>query len=255
MIRIKNKQEIETIAEGGRRLSTVITKVKNAAHKGVKLQDLDELAKELIEKQGGRPSFLHYSNSPDIEEFPSSICACINSEVVHAFGNRAYELKDGDILSLDIGMEYMGFYSDMAITFGIGKISEDAKRLIQVTKNVLVLGIKQLKPSKPLSLYSRTVQEYVEKNGFSVVRNLVGHGVGYEVHEEPHIPNYIDNRFDEIILKPGMVLAIEPMVNMGRPEVEIQDDGWTVTTADGSLSAHFEHTVAITERGCRVLTK
>ncbi len=257
MIYIKTEQEIGIIREGGKILSSVLDDVISRAKVGAKICDLDKIAEELILKKGGIPSFKNYSCGKNCPPFPSTVCISINSEVVHAPGNRKTILKSGDIVGFDIGMRYPakgGLYTDMARTISVGKISKIAKKLIKTTKKSLMLGLKQVKDGNRIIDISRAIQNCAESAGFSVVRDLTGHGVGKEVHEDPKIPNYAEKYFGKIELKQGMVLAIEPMINVGGYKIKTLSDGWAIVTADKSLSAHFEHTIAVTKTGCEILT-
>ncbi|MEA3463572.1 MAG: type I methionyl aminopeptidase [Patescibacteria group bacterium] len=277
MIIIKTEKEIAIIRQGGKILANILKKLIAEVKPGVTTGHLEKMACELIKQAGGRPSFKGYKSMHDAQGFPTALCASINNEVVHAPAIPSRRLNTGDIIDIDIGMEYPifatqsrgiaadrpvnadsemgGYYTDMSATTPVGKISKQAKKLINVTRKSLELAIKQVKPGNSLNDIGKAIQQYVESQGFSVVRDLVGHGVGVAVHEEPQVPNYeIANPKDNIILKPGMVIAIEPMVNIEDWKVKNGKDGFTIVTADGSLSAHFEHTVAVTEKGCRVLT-
>ncbi len=254
---IKTSKEIEVIAEGGKILAQILDTVLAAAKPGVTTLALDAMAEKMILDGGGVPSFKHYQSRPTDKPFPSTICASVNDELVHTPAS-SYTLKSGDIVTVDIGMRYPaedGFYTDMAKTIGIGEISADAKKLLQVTKESLDKGIAAARAGKSLSDISKAVQNHVEAAGFSVVRDLVGHGVGYAVHEEPRVPNYYDPRYKDLKLKAGMVLAIEPMVNVGSPAIAVKSDGLTIAAADGKLCAHFEHTIAVTKTGPRILTQ
>lgn len=258
MITIKTKEEIDLIKKGGKILASVLGMVLKNAKAGVSIKDLDKLAEKLIVEKGGIPSFKNYKSHKDDQPFPSTLCISVNNEVVHGDGTRDIILKDGDIVDFDIGMKYPakgGLYTDMSKTVGIGNISSEAKKLINVTEQSLYVGIKKIKPGNTIADIGEAIQSYVEDNGFSVVRRLVGHGVGKEVHEEPMIPNFKDGKSREIKIKEGMVLAIEPMVNAGGADIKVSPDKWTVVTLDGSLSAHFEHTVAVTKNGFKILTK
>lgn len=257
MITVKTTEEIEIIRQGGKLLAQALDKVLAAAKPGVTTRELDELAEKLIIESGGVPAFKHYKEG-DEPPFPSTICASVNQQLVHTPASD-YQLQDGDLLTVDIGMKYpaqgKGFFTDMARTIGIGKISPEAQKLIDVTRDSLEKGLAQVKAGNTVKDISKAVQDYIESHGFAVVRQLVGHGVGYAVHEEPRVPNFVDPRHTKVELKTGMVLAIEPMVNAGSFEVTTSDDGWTVETLDGSLSAHFEDTVAVTEKGVSILTR
>lgn len=238
-------------------LGQILQRLAKTARAGVTTEELDRLAETLIIKSGGKPSFKGYRSHRDEPPFPTTICASVNEELVHTPASKRV-LLDGDILSIDIGMCYpavgRGLFTDMAITIGIGKISPDASRLIEATRISLARGIKQVKPGNRISDISRAVQQSVEAQGFSVIRSLVGHGVGYQVHEDPRIPNFVNPRHEDMALRPGMVIAIEPMVSVGDYTIETLADGWTIVMADGSLCAHFEHTVVVTKNGVEVLT-
>jgi len=248
MIIIKTPKEIELMREGGEILAKVLREVSLRVKPGVSTQELDSLAEELIIKSKGKPSFKGYKG------YPAALCASVNNEVVHGIPSSEKILKSGDIVGLDLGLEYKGCFTDMTITVPVGKVSKIAHKLIKVTKNSLTQGIRKIEPGNFISDISRAIQDYVERQGFSVVRDLVGHGVGREVHEDPPVPNFFDPNLESVKLREGMVLALEPMINMGSYEVEVLDDGWTVVTRDGFLSAHFEHTVAVTKEGYEILT-
>ncbi len=256
MVTIKKPEEIEILREGGKILAEVLNQVILAAKPGVKTIELDQIAERLIAEKGGVPSFKNYRSRQGDPAFPTTLCTSVNDEIVHVPASD-YMLKEGDVLNIDIGMRYPaenGFYTDMAATVGIGNISRLAKKLIKVTKKSLDLGIMQIKPGNHISDISKAIQDYAEYNNFSVIRQLVGHGVGYKVHEDPKIPNYVDKRETDIELKEGMVLAIEPMVSAGHYAIKTMEDEWSVVMADGSLGAHFEHTVAVTNNGYEILT-
>ncbi len=258
MVTIKKPEEIEMIKKGGKILAGVLEELKDAAKPGVTTRQLDDLAEKLILERGGLPAFKNYKGHVDDEPFPSTICSSVNTELVHGIPSD-YVLKNGDILSIDIGMKYPakdpGYFTDTAITFAIGEISELAQKVINVTKKSLAVGLAQVREGNYLSDIGRAIQHFVESEGFSVVRDLVGHGVGYAVHEDPRIPNFWDDYQRDLQLKTGMVLAIEPMVNVGHYAVKTGLDGWTVVTADDNLCAHFEHTIAVTKKGCEILTQ
>lgn len=239
--------------EGGKILAGIMKKIAREIAPGKNTKDLDKLAEELVFASGGSPSFKGYGGDTE-RGFPATICASINSEVVHGIPAENKVLKEGDIFKVDIGMEYKSLHTDMARTFAVGNISPEAKKLIEATEQSFWEGIKKMGPGKKLSGYSKAVQRYVEKNGFSVVRNLVGHGVGKDLHEDPQIPNYYNKKYQEVFLAPGMALALEPMVNAGGFETVLGHDGWVFKTKDGSLSAHYENTILITEKGVEVVT-
>jgi len=257
MITRKSPNEIEVLRTGGKILAEILAELVRQAKPGVKTILLDELAEKLIIEKGGVPSFKNYRSDPDEIPFPGTICASINNQLVHT-PPGVYELQNGDIFTIDIGMKYPakdGYFTDMATTIPIGRIPALTRKLLKVTEKSLALGISQIRAGNHLSDISKTIQKYVEAQGFSVVRQLVGHGVGYKVHEEPRIPNYFDSKYKDIRLESGMVLAIEPMVNIGAPEIIFSPNSWAVVTADGSLCAHFEHTVVVTENGHDIITK
>ncbi len=232
--------------EAGRLVALCHQVVAEAIRPGVTTRELDRIAEEFIRKNGGIPTFKGYFG------YPASICVSVNDEVVHGIpGPRV--LREGDIVSVDIGVTYKGFVGDAAFTWPVGKVSELARRLLDVTREALAAGIAQSRPGNRLTDISHAVQTLAEAHGFSVVREFVGHGIGRQMHEEPQVPNYGPPGQGPTLL-PGMVLAIEPMVNAGGAEVWVDKDRWTVRTRDGSLSAHFEHTVAITRDGPQILT-
>lgn len=239
--------------EGGKILAGIMEKTAKEIAPGKNTQELDKLAEELVFARGGSPSFKGYGGDTE-RGFPAAICASINGEVVHGIPAKNKILKKGDIFKVDIGIKYKGLHTDMARTFAVGNVSPEAKKLIKVTEQSFWEGVKNIGPGKKLSEYSKAVQKYVEANGFSVVRNLVGHGVGRDLHEDPQIPNYFNKKYQDVKLAPGMTLALEPMVNAGGFETILGHDGWVFKTKDGSLSAHYENTILITEKGVEVLT-
>lgn len=232
-------------------VAEVLQELKRKAAPGVTTLELDALAEELTLKKKAIPAFKGYAVAGRV--FPCSLCVSINEEIVHGIpSNRA--LRDGDIVGLDFGVIYDGFYGDSAVTIGIGNVSEEAKRLMEVTEQALYSGIEQLREGKRLGDLGSVVQKTAESAGFSVVRAFVGHGIGKKLHEEPPVPNYGEPHRG-LRIREGMVLAIEPMINVGSHDVEIKEDGWTAVTKDGSLAAHFEHSVAITKNGPYVLSQ
>ncbi len=260
---IKNEKEIEILREGGKILAGILEKLTSKVKPRVTTGDLEKLACDLIKRAGGRPSFKGFKSMHEAGAFPTAICASINEEIVHAPALPSRFIKSGDIIGIDVGMEYPyndkenGYYTDVAVTVPVGEVSKEVKKLVEVTEKSLKLAINQVKPGNNLSDIGRAVQTIAEANGFSVVRDLVGHGVGNAVHEDPQVPNYEikDNSIKNVVLKPGMVIAIEPMINIGGYEIKSMPDGFTIVTADRSLSAHFEHTVAVTKGGCIVITE
>jgi len=247
MIRIYNEKEIEILRRGGKILAEIMKELKKEVKPGVKIKHLNKVAKDLVLSYGGESSFLGYDG------YPAVLCTSINEEIVHAVPSDRV-LKNGDILSLDLGLRYKGYCTDMAITIPVGKISKETKRLIKITKKSLEIGIKQAKAGNHLGDIGFAIQNYAEKNGFNVVRELVGHGVGKKVHEEPQIPNY-GQKGEGVELKEGMVLAIEPMITVGDWKIEKCEDGFGYKTKDNSLSCHFEHAVVITKKGPQILTE
>lgn len=247
MIFLKSPEEIEKMGTSGKLVAEILAEIRNRIKPGVTTQELDQLASRLSLKKKARPAFKGYHG------YPFSLCVSVNEEVVHGFPSKR-RLLDGDIVSLDFGVYFDGYYGDAALTQAVGEISPQAERLIQITRQSLFKGLEQVRAGKRLGDISSAVQNHVEANGFSVVRQFVGHGIGKALHEDPQVPNF-GEAGRGIVLKPGMVLAIEPMVNAGASEVELLADGWTAVTKDRSLSAHFEHTVTVTENGCRILTQ
>ena len=240
---------------GGRILAETLEKLSEAAKPGTSAFELDKLARELVFSMGARPSFLNYKPGGKGHGYPAALCVSVNEEVVHGLPTEDKILFEGDLVKLDLGVEYKNLHTDATVIFGIGKLRENSKKLMETTKECLSLGAKEIRPGASLNEYARAVQAHAEKKGFSVVRDLVGHGVGRSVHEPPQIMNYVDPRMESVILKEGMTLALEPMINEGDWQIVLADDGWTYKTADGKLNGHFEHTVAVTKDGCEVLTK
>ena len=246
-VTIKSNREIELMREAGKILATVHDELEKAIKPGITTKQIDRLGEEIIRSFGCIPSFLNYNG------YPASICVSVNDEVVHGIPNKKRILRDGDIVSLDAGVIYKGYHSDAARTHAVGEISKEAQRLIDVTKQSFFEGIKYAKAGNHLYDISKAIQNYVESNGFSVVRDLVGHGIGTALHEEPQVPNF-KQKGRGIRLQPGMTLAIEPMVNAGAYDVWWLEDDWTVVTQDGALSAHYENTVLITEGEPEILS-
>ena len=248
MIILKTVEEIQKIGTASKYVMEILLYLGRFIQGGIKTIDLEAECEEKIKKIGKiKPAFKGYNG------FPYCLCVSVNDEVVHGMpGNRV--LKDGDIVSIDFGLLYDGFYGDAALTYKVGDIGEKTEKLLTVTEESLYEGIREAKEGNRLHDISHAVQSYVEKAGFSVVREFVGHGIGRSLHEEPQIPNY-GEKGTGIRLKKGMVFAVEPMVNMGKSDVMIKDNGWTAVTKDGSLSAHFEHTIAITENGADILSR
>lgn len=246
-VTIKSEREIELMREAGRLLAKTHVELEKALHAGMTTKEVDRICEEIIRSYGCIPSFLNYNG------FPASVCVSINDEVVHGIPSKSRVIHEGDIVSLDTGLIYKGYQSDAARTYGIGEISKEAAKLIEVTKQSFFEGIKYAKAGNHLNDIGTAIQKYCEQFGFGVVRDLVGHGIGTEMHESPEIPNFDMGRRG-IRLRAGMTLAIEPMINLGRYDVAWTDDDWTVVTEDGSLSAHYENTVLITDGEPEILS-
>ena len=246
-VTIKSEREIALMRESGRLLAIVHEELGKAIRPGMTTKDIDRLGEEIIRSFGCVPNFLHYNG------YPASICVSVNDEVVHGIPSKKRYLEEGDIVSLDAGLIYKGYHSDAARTHAVGQISREAQQLIDVTRQCFFEGIKFAKAGNHLHDISNAIASYAEKFGYGIVEGLVGHGIGTHLHEEPEIPNFHQHN-KGIRLQPGMTLAVEPMINMGTKEVEWLDDDWTVVTADGSLSAHYENTILITEGEPEILT-
>lgn len=247
MITVKSSEEIKIMREGGRILAKITEELEKMVKPGITTQILNRAAQALVLKSGGTCSFLGYQG------YPACLCASINEEIVHAIPSGRV-LKEGDIISLDIGILYQGFHTDMAVTVPVGKVSPEINRLIRVTKKALKRGIKKVRPGNTFGDISNTIQRYIEDQGFAVVKNLCGHGIGKTLHEDPEILNY-GTRHSGPEIKPGMVFCLEPMVAVGTGEIKKSKDGQAYETADGSLSAHFEHTMVATKNGVQILTE
>ncbi len=254
MVTIKKPNEIESLRAGGRHLAQAILTTSLHIAPGISTKELDIIFEKEIRKMGDDPAFLGYRPEGVKNPFPASLCTSVNDVVVHGIPNENQILKEGDIVTLDGGLIHDGLYTDHAITVAVGKISNEAKKLLEITQNSLMAGIKAIKPNARTGDIGSAIEKYVKPYKYGIVRELAGHGVGYTVHEDPYIPNYGKAGTGDI-LKPGMVIAIEPMLTMGTRFVSFSRDGYTVTTKDHNLSAHFEHTVLITETGYEILTK
>jgi methionyl aminopeptidase len=248
---IKTSKEIEYINEGGKLLRDILLRTAEKVKPGITTAELNDFAEQEIFSVGGTPSFVGYGTKKN--PYPAGLCTSINDAVVHGIPSHSDYLQEGDIVGLDIGMIYKGLFTDTAITVPVGKISYTAEKLIAVTKKALDLAIKEAKPGNKIGDIGAVIQETAESSGFSTVRDLVGHGVGYAVHEDPSVPGY-GKRGTGMVLQPGLVIAIEPMFCEKKPKIFFDEDGWTIKTQDGGLAAHFEHTIAITENGSRILT-
>ncbi|MFC1644553.1 type I methionyl aminopeptidase [Patescibacteria group bacterium] len=254
MVEIKSQKEIEIMIEGGKRLASVMSKLEKKVSPGVSTWEIDQLAEKEINRLGGKPSFKGYG-AKDGNPFPSTICASLNDEIVHGIPSKDVILKEGDIFKIDIGMKYKELHTDMARSFAVGNISAKKRKIIRVSMESFEKGVTAMKAGDLMSKYSKAVQQHVEKKGFSVVRDLVGHGIGKELHEDPQVPNYVQKGSCNFILKPGMTFALEPMINDGTPFIVVGEDGWVFKTEDGGISAHWENTVLVTESGIEILTK
>ena len=251
MIVLKGPDEIEIMRAANVIVAEVLAELRAAVRPGVTTADLDRIAEEATRKKGAVPAFKGYTVAGRV--YPAALCASINDEVVHGIPSRDRALREGDIIGLDYGVIYRGYYGDSAITVPVGAVTAEAQTLMQTTREALEAGIQAALPGRRLGDVSAAIQTHAERHNFSVVRDFVGHGIGKRLHEDPQVPNF--GQADRgIRLREGMVLAIEPMLNAGGPEVELKDDGWTAITSDGSLSAHFEHSVAIVEGGPYVLS-
>jgi methionyl aminopeptidase len=248
MIQLKSQREIEIMAHGGKILADTVRLLERSVRPGMTTAELDQIADDFIRSHpGAKPSFKGLYN------FPASICSSINNEIVHGIPSRKRVLNEGDLISIDVGVQYEGYHTDSATTVPVGHVNEESQRLLDVTRRALDAGVAHAKAGNHLGDIGAAIQAVVEAAGFSVVRDLVGHGIGTGFHEEPQVPNYgKPNR--GIRLVPGLTIAIEPMVNVGKPGIRTMPDKWTVVTVDGKRSAHFEHTIAITENGPRILT-
>lgn len=265
MIQIKNEIEIELMRQGGKILASVLFELAKKVKAGIATKELDKLAEELIFQNGALPGFKGFDG------YPAVLCTSINEEIVHALPS-VRKLKEGDIIGLDLGVLWppehcsscamsqgcggqRGLYTDAAITVAVGKISSEAKKLMAATQGALQAAIDKIKAGRKLSEVSAAIEAYAKSQGFIIVRELIGHGVGYDLHEDPEIPNYVSPYFKDVVLKEGMTLAIEPMLTNGGYKIKRSKDGYGYETADGSLCAHFEHTVVVTKKGCEILTK
>lgn len=257
-VKINTKDEISKIEKACRVVADTLSTLKNYVKVGVTTKELDEIAEDCIRSRNARPAFKGYQPDKSLMPFPGTICASVNEVVVHGIPSD-YKLKDGDIISIDCGAELDGFYGDSAVTYPVGKIEPSVERLLQVTEEALFLGIDNAIEGRKVYDISKAIQQHCEENGYSLTRELVGHGIGRRLHEEPPIPNFVPpllyrNRYPNVKLLSGMALAIEPMVHMGRKEIATASDGWTIITADNKPAAHFEHTVIVDKNKAIILT-
>ncbi|HUA22241.1 MAG TPA: type I methionyl aminopeptidase [Bryobacteraceae bacterium] len=255
MIIRKNRNELEQMRRSGLLVYQILQDLAKMVEEGLTTQDLEVAAEKMMKDAGAKPAFKGYYTAAAGSQYPYVLCTSVNDQIVHGMPSAKTKLKKGDIVSIDTGVQLNGYFGDSAITVPVGEINDSAKRLLKVTRESLELAIDQARAGNRLFDICGTVEKHVVENGFSVVREMVGHGIGTKLHEEPQIPNYVDRRHENPRLKEGMVLAIEPMVNAGAPEMRVLSDKWTAVTKDHSLSAHFEHCVAVTENGPWVLTR
>ena len=255
MIVRKSPSELEKMRRSGLLVYQILKELETMVHEGVSTQELEAAAERMVRDAGAKPAFKGYYVPAAGARFPFVLCTSVNDEIVHGMPSAKRKLKRGDIVSIDTGVQLDGYYGDSAITVPVGEVSDEARRLLKVTEESLERAIEVVRENARLLDVSGTVQKHVEENGFSIVREFVGHGIGSSLHEEPQIPNFVDRRNPNPRLKEGMVLAIEPMVNAGKPESRVKSDKFTAVTKDGSYSAHFEHCVAVTANGPWVLTR
>ncbi len=254
MIIIKTKEEIKKLREGGKRLATVLYKVKEKVAPGVSTWELDEYACKLITDGGDTPAFLNYRPEGTDKPFPASLCISVNDEVVHGIPNKKIILKEGDIVSIDLGLKHQGLFTDMAITVPVGEISSASAKLLEITEKSLYVGINEARAGNKTGDIGYAIENFVKRHKYGIVEVLSGHGVGRAIHEDPYIPNF-GRKGTGVVLKSGMVVAIEPMLNNGTKHVTMDPDGYTIRTVDGKKSAHFEHTILITEGEPEILTR
>ncbi len=255
MIVRRSSVELEKLRRSGMLVYRILQDLKGMVAEGITTQELELAAEKMIADAGAKPAFKGYYTQAAGTTYPFVLCSSVNEEVVHGMPSAKRKLKPGDIVSLDTGVLLDGYYGDSALTVAVGEVNDSVKRLLKVTEESLELAIDRVRSGNRLFDICGTVEKHVVSNGFSIVREFVGHGIGTSLHEEPQIPNYVDRRGENPRLKPGMVLAIEPMVNAGKPETKVLSDKWTAVAKDGSYSAHFEHMVAVTDNGPWVLTR
>ncbi len=255
MIVRRSSVELEKLRRSGMLVYRILQDLKNMVTEGVTTQELEVATEKMIADAGAKPAFKGYFTQASGTKYPFVLCASVNEEVVHGMPSAKRKLKPGDIVSLDTGVLLDGYYGDSALTVAVGEVNDSVKRLLKVTEESLEMAIDRVRSGNRLFDICGTVEKHVLSNGFSIVREFVGHGIGTSLHEEPQIPNYVDRRGENPRLKPGLVLAIEPMVNAGQPETKVLSDKWTAVAKDGSYSAHFEHMVAVTDNGPWVLTR
>ena len=254
MIIIKTPEEIEIIREGGKRLATVLHKVKEMIKPGISTWELDKYAEKLIKDNGDYPAFLNYKPNGAKTPYPASLCVSVNNEVVHGIPDKNKILQEGDICSIDLGLRHKGLYTDMAMTVGVGEISNSSKKLLETTEKALQVGINAAQCGNRIGDIGHAIESFVRPHRYGIVEVLSGHGVGKAIHEDPYVPNF-GKAGTGAKLEKGMIIAIEPMINNGTKNVVLEKDGWTIRTADGKRSAHFEHTILITDSEPKILTK
>ena len=255
MIVRRRTDELNKLRRSGLLVYQILEDLRQMASEGVTTHDLEMAAEKKIADAGARPAFKGYYTQASGTRYPFVLCTSVNEEVVHGMPSAKRKLRRGDIVSIDTGVLLDGYYGDSAITVAIGEVNDSVKRLLKITEESLELAIERVRAGNRLFDVCGAVEKHVTANGFSIVREFVGHGIGTSLHEEPQIPNYVDRNNENPRLKPGMVRAIEAMVNAGKPDVQVLEDGWTAVASDGSMSAHFEHTVAVTATGARILTE
>jgi methionyl aminopeptidase len=255
MIIRKTDLELLKMRQSGLLVYEIVKTCAGMVAEGVSTWDLEVVAEKMIEDAGATSAFKGYYVPTAGSKYPAVLCTSVNDEIVHGIPNKKRVLKSGDVVTVDTGVQLAGYFADSAVTVAVGEVKPEVAKLLEVTQKALELGIEQAKPGNRLFDISAAIERHITPHGFSIVREYVGHGIGTRLHEDPQVPNYVDRRNENPRLKPGMVLAIEPMVNAGKPESKVLSDKWTAVTRDGSYSAHFEHTVAITENGPWVLTR
>lgn len=251
----RSQVELEKLRRSGLLVFQILQNLKNMVSEGVTTQDLELAAEKMISEAGAKPAFKGYYTQASGTKYPYVLCTSVNEEIIHGMPSGKRKLKRGDIVSIDTGVLLNGYYGDSAVTVPVGEVNDSVKRLLKITEESLELAIDRARAGNRLFDVCGTVEKHVTSNGFSIVREFVGHGIGTSLHEEPQIPNYVDRRGENPRLKPGMVLAIEPMVNAGKPDSKVLSDKWTAVSKDGSYSAHFEHMVAVTDNGPWVLSR
>jgi methionyl aminopeptidase len=255
MIVRKTLAELEKMRRSGLLVWEILQKLASMVQEGVSTQDLEATAEKMMADAGARPAFKGYYTQSAGSKYPFVLCTSVNDEIVHGMPSVKRVLRKGDIVSIDTGVQLNGYFGDSAVTIPVGEVNEPVKKLLDVTRESLELAIDKVRPGNRLFDVCGTIEQHVLSNGFSIVKEFVGHGIGTQMHEEPQIPNYVDRKNENPRLKEGMVLAIEPMVNLGKPDMKMRPDRWTAVTKDGTPSAHFEHTVAVTANGPWVLTR